>query len=154
MHAAAVLWRTPAGAGEAPRVCQRGVRRFFAFVGEPMLPVITEVVDVERGKRMVSAVIEVIRHAHTPTGNAGPLSWFLIGRNANARDFVFGVKEPELMEMIVEPPHRILDGDVEVPEGVRQWHLDSAPDKRIGPAQDDEKLMNEFGLLAGRFSWR
>ena len=48
------------------------------------------------------------------------------------------------MEMIIEPTHRVLDGDVKIPEGIGERNLNAAPHQWIGSAQDDQKLMNEF----------
>jgi hypothetical protein len=37
------------------------------------------------------------------------------------------------MQMVIEPAHRILDGDVQVPERIALGHLNAAPDERIVP---------------------
>jgi hypothetical protein len=47
------------------------------------------------------------------------------------------------MEVIVLPPHRVLDGDMQVPERVTPRHLNPAPDDRIGIHEDNEELVHQ-----------
>jgi hypothetical protein len=57
---------------------------------------------------------------------------------------------PKLVEMVVEPTHGVLDGNVEAPERVGLRNLDAAPHERIGPAQHDEDLVNgRWSLSSG-----
>lgn len=49
----------------------------------------------------------------------GHLFGIIVGRNADRHHvFVIGVKETELVEMAVQPTHRVLDRHMEVPERV------------------------------------
>ena len=43
------------------------------------------------------------------------------------------VEQPELVKVVVQPAHRVLDGDVQVPERVLLGHLNAAPDERVRP---------------------
>jgi hypothetical protein len=40
----------------------------------------------------------------------------------------------------VLPSHRVLHGDVEVPEGIGLRHQDAASDERVGAGEDDQEL--------------
>ena len=82
--------------------------------------------------------------AHSPARYPGALIGLFVDRNAYRPDLVLPVEKPEFVEMIIEPAHGVLDGHVKIPEGVRERNLNAAPHKRIGSAQDDQKLMNEL----------
>ena len=43
------------------------------------------------------------------------------------------------MQMAVQPAHRILNCDVEIPESIPLGHLNSTPDQRIRPWKDDQE---------------
>ena len=57
------------------------------------------------------------------------------------------VGQPELVQVVVEPTHRILDGDVQVPERVGLGHLNAPPHERVGPLEHDQELVTPVGLL-------
>ena len=71
---------------------------------------------------------------------AGQRDWLafegVFVRNANLlNDACDGIADAESMEMIVEPGHGVLDGDVEIPEEVRRWNFDAASDERADVAK-------------------
>jgi hypothetical protein len=42
------------------------------------------------------------------------------------------------MEVVIQPTHCVLDSDMEVPERVFLRHLDTTPDKRIRPGENNQ----------------
>jgi hypothetical protein len=52
--------------------------------------------------------------------------------------------DPELMEVAVEPPHGILNGNVQVPESICGRNLDSTPDRRMGFLERDFELVDHL----------
>ena len=46
------------------------------------------------------------------------------------------------VQVVVEPPHRVLKGDVQVPEAVGLGYLDSSPDGRFHPDEDQLELVD------------
>jgi hypothetical protein len=46
------------------------------------------------------------------------------------------------VQVVVEPAHRVLKGDVQVPEAVGVGHLDSPPDRRLHPEEDQLELVD------------
>lgn len=105
---------------------------------------------------MIRGGSEVARYGYPPARDTRPVFRVFIGRDADRRDpFLCGIKNPELVEMVVEPTHGVLDSNVEVPERVRLRNLDAPPDARIGAAQYDEELVNGRRSLSSglHFSW-
>ena len=45
---------------------------------------------------------------------------------------VDGIAQRELVQVVVESPHRVLAGHVQGPEGVRRGDFDGTPDPRFG----------------------
>src|SRR5688572_29225619 len=94
---------------------------------------------------MPTAPLEVSRKGHVPTGNDRPIFRVIVGGNADGHDLLLcPIEKPKLVEMVVEPSHRVLDGHVQVPERVPLSDLEPAPDERVCPAQDDEELVHQF----------
>jgi hypothetical protein len=81
MDAAKVLWRTSSGTGEAARIDQSVLQWLLAFINQRMLPIIAEVVHIQRWRSMVAAMIKDLRHKHMPTRTRDLLSHFFIARN-------------------------------------------------------------------------
>jgi hypothetical protein len=81
-----------------------------------VFPIVTEVVHVQRRQRVVLPVVEVIGHTDPPAWNERTLTGLFVDRDADLLDLVLGVKNPELVEMIFQPAHGILNGDMESPE--------------------------------------
>lgn len=48
------------------------------------------------------------------------------------------------MQVLVEPAHAILNGDVQVPEVVVRGNFDPPPDRGLDVAQGDLQLQNLF----------
>ena len=44
------------------------------------------------------------------------------------------------MEMAIQPAQAVLDGDMEIPEAVDFWDLDTPPDGRLDSLQGDPEL--------------
>jgi hypothetical protein len=59
------------------------------------------------------------------------------------------VRDREAMQVVVEPAHRVLDGDVQIPEGVVARHLDLPPDQRVGLLELDTEA--QYQRLGGHF---
>jgi hypothetical protein len=77
----------------------------------------------------------------------------VIGGNADGHDLPFRlVEQPELVKVVIQPAHRVLDGNVQIPEGVALGNLNAAPHEWVGPSEDDEELVHEGrpALLATR----
>jgi hypothetical protein len=53
-----------------------------------------------------------------------------------------GPGHTEDVQMVVEPAHRVLKGDVQVPEAVGLGYLDSPPDGRIHPDEGQLELID------------
>jgi len=89
--------------------------------------------------------LEVRGEPYFPARDDRPVLWIFIGRNADRYDpLLCGVEQPKLVEVVVEPAHGVLDGDMEIPERVSLRNLDAPPDERVGPAEDDQELMHHF----------
>jgi hypothetical protein len=56
----------------------------------------------------------------------------------------------ELVQVIVEPAHRVLDGDVQIPEAVGFRHLDASPNRRLDLFEDDLELEDSRLVLRWR----
>ncbi|OFV93350.1 MAG: hypothetical protein A3H95_13015 [Acidobacteria bacterium RIFCSPLOWO2_02_FULL_64_15] len=61
-----------------------------------------------------------------------------------------GIHQSKFVQMVIKPTHRVLDSEVEIPEGIRQRDLDAAPHERCSSAQDDQELMNELRTTSCR----
>ena len=65
----------------------------------------------------------------------------LVVRDADADGVAAGrIRELKFVQVVVGPAHRILEGDVEVPEGVAGGHLDATPDGRLDLLERDLEL--------------
>gem|GEM_PF-4505023 len=45
----------------------------------------------------------------------------------------------EQMKVVVQPAHKVLDGNVEIPKGVRVWDIDHSPNLRIDFVQSNSE---------------
>jgi hypothetical protein len=125
-RAADFFWRTRARAANAARIRTfAGGQEFFKF--EDVLPVIPEVVPIPDRIRPIR---QVPRDRDLPAGQSGPfIRHFVIGCAANAlHPTGLRIDDDKLVQVIVLPAHRILNGDVEVPERVPLGHLNPTPD--------------------------
>jgi hypothetical protein len=96
----------------------------------------------------------VLRRTPALTGDTTRIATVVIGRlEAFMHDHASlrRVEQPELVKVVVEPAHRILDGDVQVPEGVPLGHLDAAPDERSVPDRTTRNWCTSFGRGVARF---
>jgi hypothetical protein len=50
------------------------------------------------------------------------------------------------MQVVVQPAHRILNRNVQIPERVRVWHFNEAPNHWIDMAQSDAESHDSFGF--------
>lgn len=65
------------------------------------------------------------RHQNLPARNDRPIVGVIVGGNANRHHaLLIGVKETELVEMVVQPTHCVLDRHMEVPEGLSADHAE------------------------------
>jgi hypothetical protein len=121
---------TVASAGHrifSPKTASRSATRIDPAVGverllelQRMLPVIPEIVAIADRS---AAAGQVPGNWHLPAGKARSFVWELVVGNADSYDAVrFGIQHVELMEVIIEETHRILDSDVQIPERVGLWH--------------------------------
>jgi hypothetical protein len=102
-----------------------------ALMDEDVLPVVAEVIGVQRGRRVPAPLIEEFRQGHLPARHNWTLFRVIVGGNAKGHDVSLGgVEQTELMEVVVERAHRILDSNVQVPKRVLPGHLNAAPDER------------------------
>ena len=94
---------------------------------------------------MPPALLEEPRHRYLPTRDHGAALRVVVRGNADGHDaLLVSVEQSELVQVVVEPPHGVLDGDVQVPEGIRLGHLNASPDERVDPGQHNEKLVYEY----------
>jgi hypothetical protein len=141
----AVFGGTPTRTRDASRIAERLFGGLNALVNDDVLPVVAEIVGVHHRRCVPGAALEVPRQPHLPAGKDRPVLGILVGRNADGNDLLLRrIQQPELVEVIVEPPHRVLDGDVQIPEGVPFGNLDPSPHQRVRPGEDDEKLVHEL----------
>ena len=110
-----------------------------------MFPVVTEVVRVGDAHGGVGQV-DCERHHPTGTWELVALERVRIGNTDLGGCAGGGISHVELVQVKVEPPHGVLDGDVQVPEGVRRGHFDPAPNDRLAMGEGD--LENECLALA------
>jgi|SRR5881296_3252718 len=59
------------------------------------------------------------------------------------------LRHPEKVQVVIQPTHSVLEGNVEVPEAVGLGHLDSSPDRWRNPQEEDLELVH-MSLLAHR----
>ena len=146
VDAAAVLWWAPARARHTARVRQPGLGRLHPLVHDYVFPVVAEVVRVDGWRRVPGPPLEELGKGDFPSGQDRPILGFVVVRDADRHDrLLIGVEQPELVKVIVEPAHRVLNGDVQIPERVLRGHLDATPDERFGAAQHDEELVHQRG---------
>ena len=71
---------------------------------------------------------------HLPPRHDGTVFRIVIGWDSDRNDLLFRrVEQAELVKVVVQPAHGILDGNVQVPERVLLGHLDAPPDERFRP---------------------
>jgi hypothetical protein len=110
-----------------------------------MNPVVTEVIQVARGHARLA---EVRRHREHPARRHRALVRKLIVRDADAHHFARRrIEYLELVQVAVEPAHRILDGHVQPPEVVRGRDLDATPDRRLGLLERDGEAQHGVEAL-------
>lgn len=110
VNTAAILGRT--AARDTSGIGERAFGILHAFVNDDVLPVVAEVVGVERRRRVPGALLEKARERHLPPGLDRPMAWVFVTRDADRHDFALGrIDQPELVQVIVEPSHRVLNGD-------------------------------------------
>jgi hypothetical protein len=82
-------------------------------VHDNVLPVVAEVVRV-CGRRCVPVpLIEELRKRHLPPRHDWAIFWFVIRGNADRHHVPLRrVEQPELVEVVIQPAHCVLDGDV------------------------------------------
>jgi hypothetical protein len=108
-------------------------------------PVVSEVVEVQGWR---SAEREIFRELRLPTGSAQLVMRDFVVRNADAfHTPTRSVDYRELMKMIVQPTHGVLNRNMQIPEGIVLRHLNAPPNHRIGLTQHHEELMNLRGTL-------
>src|SRR3990172_9153577 len=91
-------------------------------------PFVPEIVAVYS---MVVAAREVVRNRELPTGFPRPVVK-LIARDTDPVTSPGGrIEDFKLMQVVVEPAHGVLDGNMKIPKGVDSWHLNSTPDGRL-----------------------
>src|SRR5262245_61782996 len=47
------------------------------------------------------------------------------------------------MQVVIEPAHRVLNGDVQIPESIVTRHLDLTPDQRVALQEFDAKAQHK-----------
>src|SRR6266851_7036204 len=104
VHTAAVLGRAAACSGHASWICHRWLDRLLVFVHERVLPIVAEVVDIQRRHSVVLAVVEIIGHAYAPAWDGRAFAWRLLSRrHADRPNLVPAVQHTKLVKMVVEP---------------------------------------------------
>jgi hypothetical protein len=79
-------------------------------------------------------MVEELREWDLPSRHDRPVLRVVVCGNADGHHVPLSrIEQPELVEVVVQPAHGVLDGDVQVPERVLLGHLDSAPDQWIRP---------------------
>lgn len=144
VDATAVFRRTSAFTGDGTRIAAV-VGRLDPLVHEHVLPVVAEVMRIHRGRGVPVPPVEERRQAHVPAGHDGSIPGVVIGGDSNRHHASLGrVQQPELVQVVVEPARRILEGDVQVPEGVSLGHLNAPPDERVGAGEHDQELAHQL----------
>ena len=139
--ATAVLGWTCPLAREAARIPHALLARPDRLKSDLVFPAVSEVVLVPGNRTRVG---EVAGDGDLPSRQDGlvPLEGILIWnadlhRVARARP-----ADAKKVQVVVEPTHGILDGDMQVPEGVGPGHLDGPPDRRHYLQKDDSELVD------------
>ena len=152
----AILRRTPTFTGNTARVTAVVLGRLEALVHEDVLPVVAEVVRVHHGRGMPVPMVEELREWDVPSRHDRPVLWVVVGGNTDRHHVPLSrIEQPELVEVVVEPAHGVLDGDVQVPKRVLLGHLDAAPDQWIRPREHHQELVHELRprLACGLSHW-
>src|SRR5690348_17731062 len=55
------------------------------------------------------------------------------------------------MQVVIQPAHGVLNGNVKVPEGVLLGNQDAAPDERVRSRENNQELMHERWLRPRHF---
>src|SRR6266404_1454225 len=137
VRAADILGRAGTRARDAARVAP-AVSREDVLDFESVVPVVAEVVEVAHRLR---TVCQVARDRDFPSGERRPLvREFLVGDPDALAAQRLRIDDDELVQVAVRPAHRVLDGDVEIPEGVGLRHQEAAPDEWVRIGEHDEDL--------------
>src|SRR5438309_7865110 len=100
-----------------------------------MSPSIPEIVEIG-GARALG--LKVGRNRHLPARARRALVREVAVGDADAYRRTRGrLDRLEFVEMVVLPSHRVLDGDVQVPERVDVGHLDASPDGGLDVLEHD-----------------
>ena len=149
--ATAVLRWTGPLAREAARIPYALLARHDRLESHLVFPAVSEVVLVPgRGTRAA----KVAGDGDLPSRQGGlvPLEGILIW-NADLRHVARAWPvHAKKVQVVVEPTHGILDGDMQVPEAVGPRHLDGPPDRRRYLQKDDSELVDFTPSLHALFS--
>lgn len=119
-----------------------GRQQFLELHG--VFPVIPEIVTIPGRLR---SVCKVSRDWNLPSWEARTFVWHLVVGKSDARLLPgLGVDGEEFVKVIVLPTHRVLNGNVQIPEGITLWHLDPPPHQRVALRKDDEELAHVTSL--------
>lgn len=109
-----------------------------------VFPVIPKVVTIPGRLRSVR---KVSRDWNLPSWEARTFVWHLVLGKSDTRLLAgLGVDGEEFVKVIVLPTHRILNRNVQIPEGITLWHLDPPPHQRVALRKDDEELAHVTSL--------
>ena len=128
----AVFWRTGTGTAETERILLSGINRQHFFYSDLMLPVVAEVVGVE--KALVHTKLKITKiHVGRVIGKDHPPTMI------NA--IVLAVDE-EGMEMRIGPAHDELQNIVEIGDGTVAADKNASPNRGANATQPNAKLIN------------
>jgi hypothetical protein len=128
-----------ASAGEDPPTAFPVWRQFIHVAPAWLL------VGIQGRRRVPPAALEESRQRHLPTRNDRPIFRVLVRGNADGHDLLrLPIEKTELVKVIVKPSHRVLDGHVEVPEGVPLRNLEPTPDEGVCSAENNEELVHQL----------
>src|SRR5262245_40516558 len=141
VHAAAVLGRAGPGAVDTEGILLAWLPRQDRLERQLVFPPIAEVILVRNGG---AGTGEVAGNGNLPARQRGLFALERVG--VRYADLLYvarcGPSHTEDVQMVVEPAHRVLKGDVQIPEAVGLGHLDSPPDGRFHPDEDELELVN------------
>jgi len=107
-----------------------------------MSPIVTKVIQVDHS---VAGTLKMLHDRHLPacehlsTGRQIIVDWYSYLPVAVT---ALAVSRKKRVQMVIEPTHGILNGDVQIPEGVVVGHFYFTPDRRCDVPQLDSKPKN------------
>ena len=135
----AVLWRAGPGSLKAYWILCSPNSIPDPFKENLVLPAIAKIILIAGG---IARSPEIRRYRHFPSGqkDAVSLKGILLGDPDLVKPTGLGVSDSEHVKVIIEPSHRVLDRDMQIPESIAIGHLNPSPDRWIDSFKAYPKL--------------